>query len=339
MAKSISYLNHWQSALFLILFFLICFGLGYPTLNRYYPPQVEGTIDSARYFNLIETGSQDAERHWHNRVLVPYLAKPVYWLAKGHIGSWHPTSFAILIINSAFVAVSAYLLIILALKIIGNYAIALLSALFYLLNYNISNGQLSGLVDSAEGCMVLAVILSLVTGRWALLLPLGIIGSLAKETFVPLAGSLALIYWVAAEAPRDRRIIQFAWVISMGLGGLITVITIMSLITGHLVLPWDIVEQFHGPHNMFYNILSCLSDKNLWYVFIWLLPLGLIKLRYFPKPLLYACFGSAGIALILGGWADAKGNLSRPLFETIGPLLTMSLAYFLFSLKKAAPNE
>jgi hypothetical protein len=339
MTKSVSYLFHWQSALFLILFFLICFGLGYPTLNRYYPPKVEGTFDSARYFNLIETGSQDAERHSHNRVLVPYLAKPVYWLAKGHIGSWHPASFAILVINSAFVAGSAYLLIILTLKIIDNYAIALLSALFYLLNYNISNGQLSGLVDSAEGCLVLAVILSLVTGHWALLLPLGIIGSLAKETFVPLAGSLAFIYWLTAEAPRDRRIIQLAWVISMGLGGLITLFTIISLIAGHLVLPWTMVENYRGPHNVFYNIIFCLLDKNLWFVFIWILPLGLIKLRYFPKPLLYSCFGSAAIALILGGWSDAKGNLARPLFETIGPILTISAAYFLFSLKKANPNE
>jgi hypothetical protein len=339
MSIAIRHFERWQSALLLVLFFLVCFGLGYPTLNRYYPPQIMGTNDSARYFNLIESDFQDAGRTWHNRVLVPYLAKPIYWLAKGHIGSWHPASFAILVINSIFVAVSAYLVIILALKIINNYAIALLSALFYLLNYNIANGQLSGLVDSAEGCMILAVIVSLVSGRWALLFPLGIIGGLAKETFVPLAGSLAFIYWLVAEAPRERRIIQLAWVVSMGLGGLITVITIMSLISGHLVLPWAIAGKYHVQQNFFYSIMLCLIDKNLWFVFIWLLPLGLIKLRSFPKPLLYACFGSAAITLILGGWADAKGNLSRPLFETIGPILTISLAYFIFSFKKIAPPE
>lgn len=339
MEKSISYLEHWQSALFLILFFLICFGLGYPTLNRYYPPQIAGTSDSAQYFNMVKTGIQDAELHWRYRVLVPYLAKPVYWLAKTHIGSWHPISFGILIINSAFVAVSAYLLIVLTLKIFGDYTIALLSALFYLLNYNISNYQLSGIVDSAEGCMILAVILSLVSGRWALLFPLGIIGSLAKETFVPLAGSLAFIYWLTAEAPRDRRIIQFVWVVSMGLGGLITIIIIQSLVTGHLVLPWAIMASHYRTHNFLYSIFSCLTDRTFYYVFIWLLPLGLVKLRYFPKPLLYACFGSAAIALILGGWTDAKGNLSRPLFETVGPILTISLAYYLYSFKKAAANE
>jgi hypothetical protein len=339
MAKPISYLDHWQSALLLILFFLICFGLGYPTLNRYDPPQVQGTSDSANYFNLVRTGPQDAGGHWRYRVLVPYLAKPIYWVSQTYIGSWNHISFALLVINSAFVGISAYLLIILALNIFKDYAVALLSALFYLLNFNIANLQLSGLVDSSEGCMILAVILSLVTGRYALLPLFGIIGALAKETFVPLAGSLALIYWLAAEAPRERRIIQFAWVLSMGLVGMITVIAIQSLISGHLVLPWAIIASEKGSQNLLAGIISCLSNKNLWYIFIWLLPLGLVKLRYFPKPLVYASVGSATIALLLGGWNNSGGNIGRPIFETFGPILTISLAYFIRSFKKAAPNE
>lgn len=339
MEKSIGYLDRWQSVLLLILFFLISSGLGYPTLNRYDPPKAQGTSDSANYFNLVRTGPQDAEGHWRYRVLVPYLAKPFYWLAKTYIGSWNPISFAILVINSAFVAISAYLLIILALNITMNYAVALLSALFYLLNFNISNLQLSGLVDSSEGCMILAVILSLVTGRWALLPLFGIIGALAKETFVPLAGSLALIYWLAAEAPRDRRIIQFAWVLSMGLVGVITVTAIQSLISDHLVLPWALIASEKGSQNVLSGIISSLANKNFWYIFIWLLPLGLVKLRYFPKPLVYASVGSATIALILGGWNNSGGNIGRPIFETFGPILTISLAYFVCSFKKAAPNE
>ena len=339
MAKSFGYLDHWQSALLIILFFLICFGLGYPTLNRYDPTKTQGTSDSTQYFNLVRTGPQDAEGHWRYRVLVPYLAKPFYRLAKTYIGSWNPISFAMLVVNSAFVAISAYLLIILALILIGDYAIALLSALFYLLNFNISNLQLSGLVDSAEGCMILAVILSLVTGRWALLPLFGIIGALAKETFVPLAGSLALIYWLAAEAPRNRRIIQFMWVVGMGLGGVITVMAIQSFISGHLVLPWAIIASEKGSQNFFSGIFASLANNSFWYLFIWLLPLGLIKLRYFPRPLVYACAGSAIIALILGGWNNSGGNIGRPIFETFGPILTISLACFVFSFKKAVPNE
>jgi hypothetical protein len=339
MAKSSRYLKHWQSALLLTLFFLICIGLGYPTLNRYDPPKVQGTSDSVNYFNLIRTGPQDAEGHWRYRVLVPYLAKPFYWIAKNHIGSWNPISFGILIINSAFVAVSAYLVIILALNLMGDYGVALLAALFYLLNFNISNLQLSGLVDSAEGCLILAVILALVTGRWALLPLCGIIGALAKETFVPLSGSLAFIFWLTAAAPRDRRLIQLAWVCAMGVAGLITVMALQSVISGHLLLPWALIAAEKGSQNILAGILSSLANKNFWYIFIWLLPLGVIKLKYFPKPLLYACVGSAVIALILGGWNNSEGNIGRPLFEILGPLLTISAAYFVLSFKTAAPQE
>jgi uncharacterized membrane protein len=339
MKESTSYLKYWQSALLLTLFFLICLGLGYPTLNRYDPPQIQGTSDSINYYNLVRTGPQDAQGHWRYRVLVPYLAKPFYWVAKSHTGSWNPIAFSLLLVNSAFVAISAYLVIILALKLIGDYAIALLAALFYLLNFAISNLQLSGLVDSAEGCMILAVLLSLVTGRWALLPLFGIIGALAKETFVPLSGSLALIYWLTAAAPRDRRMIQFAWVVSMGLAGLITAIALQSVISGQLILPWAMIAAEKGSQSLPSGILASLANKNLWYVFIWLLPLGVVKLKYFPKPVVYACAGSAVIALILGGWNNSGGNIGRPIFEILGPILTISLAYFVLSFKKTTPHE
>jgi hypothetical protein len=334
MAKFGGHLGYWQSALLLSIFFLICLGLGYPTLNRYYSPQILGISDSGQYHIMVETGVKDAKEPWRYRVLVPYLAKPVYWLVKKCAGSWDAVSLALLVINSVFVAASAYLLIVLTLKIINDYIVGLLSALFYLLNFNIANLQLSGLVDSAEGCLIMAVILALVSGRWALLLPLGIIGGLAKETFMLLGGSLGLGYWLGAPATKNRRIIQFAWLASMGLAGLVTVIFIQSIINGHLVLPWTKLGNFRGSDNFLYSVVLCLTDKNFWYVFIWLLPLGLIKLKYLPRPLIYACLGSAAMALILGGWTDARGNLSRPLFETIGPILTISLAYFLASLIK-----
>ena len=36
------------------------------------------------------------------RVLVPYVAKPFYWLAKGRVGSWDPVMFGLLISDSFF---------------------------------------------------------------------------------------------------------------------------------------------------------------------------------------------------------------------------------------------
>jgi len=39
-----------------VLFFLVCLGLGYPTLNRYDPRTSGGMIDSVDYYKLVTGG-------------------------------------------------------------------------------------------------------------------------------------------------------------------------------------------------------------------------------------------------------------------------------------------
>jgi hypothetical protein len=333
MEKSINYSKLGHATLLLSLFFLISFGLGYPTLNRYNPQVMEGVSDSVHYFNIVKSGPQESSGNRRYRVLVPYLAKPFYYLAKGKTGTWDPISFAMLVINSIFVATSAYLLILLALQVMGDYFIALPAGLFYLLNYNIANAQLSGLVDSAEGCLIMGVMLLAITNRWWCLPVLGIIGALAKETFVPLAGSWALVYWICASSPRRRPISQLAWIIGMVASGMVTIVILRSLLSGIMVWPWDIIASEKGSENLLLGVLQCLTDKGFWYVFVWLLPLGVLKLRYFSKSLTFASFGSAIVALLLGGWNNGGGNVARAIFDTLAPILTISLAYFISSLK------
>src|SRR2546427_8834234 len=93
------------------LFFLICFGLGYPTLNRY-DPRKSGNPDAIEYYQLVEGNPQAVPEHSRYRVLVPYLAKPFYWLAEGQVGTWNPVFFGLLVANSIFSATSACLLVI-----------------------------------------------------------------------------------------------------------------------------------------------------------------------------------------------------------------------------------
>src|ERR1017187_10940196 len=81
-----------QKALLWLLFFLICFGLGHAPLNRYDPGKMVGTTDVADYQDIV-MGHQDQpapgaialydrinQLQNLNRVLVPYVAKPFYWL-------------------------------------------------------------------------------------------------------------------------------------------------------------------------------------------------------------------------------------------------------------------
>ncbi len=183
-----------QKVLLWSLFFLICMGLGYPTLNRYNPRSVPGLSDSIGYASLV-TGDNLAGDEAH-RVLVPYLAKPIYWMAKAHLHSWDPVFFALLVVNSFFIATTAFLLVEISHRIIGNYAVALVSALLYLTNFAVANFNLSGYVDSAVNCMMIAVAWALLTDRWWLLLIWGVLGALAKETFVPLSAVFALAWWL-----------------------------------------------------------------------------------------------------------------------------------------------
>src|SRR5712692_4331349 len=89
-------------------FVLICFGLGYPTLNRYDPRHL--LPDSAAYAQLAQDGPGAVASPFRFRVLVPYLSRQVFLLARGHTGTWNPLLFGFLVVNSIFVATTAYLI-------------------------------------------------------------------------------------------------------------------------------------------------------------------------------------------------------------------------------------
>jgi hypothetical protein len=335
MLKSILNPSGYQACFFFVFFFLICFGLGYPTLNRYDPRTVIGVSDSIHYFNLVQSGPQQATGHFRYRVLVPYLARPIARLAQGRIGTWNATAFGLLVVNSALVAISAFLVLLLGLKLLGDYAVALTGSLLFLLNFTVANYQLSSLVDSGEGCFLLLVILALVTNRWKFLPVLGIVGALAKETFVPLSFTLAAVYGLLQPAGRTERLSRLMWVVSLGVTGLGTVLALQSFISGKLVLPLTIVAAEKHTDNLLLSIGHALTGREFWYVFIWLLPLGAIRLKYFPQPLVYGSLAGAVVALVLGAWNESGGNLGRPIFNVAGPLLTLSLADLVVSLGKS----
>ena len=95
------------------LFLLIAWGLGYPTLNRYDPRQTPGLTDVQSYAALV-TGAPTLDAgHLRFRVLVPWVARPFYQLAKGRFGSWDPVMFGLLVADALFVAGTALLIVVL----------------------------------------------------------------------------------------------------------------------------------------------------------------------------------------------------------------------------------
>src|SRR5258708_28928834 len=122
--------------LLFLVFFFICCGLGYPVLNRIDWRQAPGGLnDVVTYASLVTTSpTPDLSQHMQFRVLVPYLARPIYRMAKDRIGTWDPIMFGLLVVNSFFVALTVTLLVIVVQRQLRSYALALGSALLYLLN-------------------------------------------------------------------------------------------------------------------------------------------------------------------------------------------------------------
>jgi len=319
--------------LFLVwcLFFLICFGLGYPTLSRYQPRNLEGLSDSAAYYQLVLGG--EVQRPLGNifagRVLVPYFARPFYRAARGHLGTWDPVYFGLLVANSIFCATTALVLSRAGLLLTNDAGVALLGATLYLLNFAVPNLQLAGLVDSGEACFMMLLAWALLLDKWWLLPLLGIGGVLAKETFMPLAGLFSIAWWLIAERRGATRLKKLSYVAAMIILSSVTTSIIQLGITGELLAPWRIAVVMASRTNYLRSFFSCISEKEFWGVFIWLLPLGLWRWRRLARPWLVATLATAVTVLLLGAYRGMGGNVARPLFSVAGPMLALSTAMLL----------
>jgi uncharacterized membrane protein len=303
------------------LFFSICMGLGYPTLNRYDPRSVPGLFDSIGYYSLV-TGGDLAGDESH-RVLVPDLAKPIYWLVKGHLHTWDPVFFALLVVNSFFIATTAYLLVGIGHRIVEDYAVALLSGLLYLANFAVANFNLSGYVDSAINCMMIAVVWTLLTERWWLLPLWGVLGALAKETFIPLSAVFAFAWWLTSCRRGALKLTRLAWVGAMAAVGFATLTFVMARVSPPSTPMTFAASRWDESGTAYFylsGLVGCLTARESLYVFGWLLPLGIWRLGRLPRTWVVASVCAALAALAIGAYDDAMGNTVRPVFSALEPV-------------------
>lgn len=315
-----------------VLFFLICLGLGYPILNRIdWHRAPGGLVDLRDYASLVTSPpSPDPQQHVQFRVLVPYLARPFYYIARNHIGSWDPVMFGLLVANSIFVSGTVTVLALLALDQMGSYAVALGSALLYLLNFAVPNLRLVGFIDSGEAFFLLLVVWSLSRERYALLPLWAVGGALAKESFVPFLLVFTAAWWVASRKTCLRRAGSIIWIGSSWAVALATLVLLQWRITGLLRSPLQFGIQLHG-HVDYHHFSRVLRDGNVWYTFVWLLPLGIPRLRRLSSPWRAATAVTCACALALDAYyGAAPGAVARAFFTIAGPLLTASAAWLVF---------
>jgi hypothetical protein len=308
-------------------FVLICFGLGYPTLNRYDPRQL--LPDAATYAKLAQDGPADVASPFRFRILIPFLAHSVEALAKGHTGTWDPLLFGFLVVNSLFAATTAFLISVIGESLLGEYSAALFASTLYLLNFAISNAHLAALVDSGEALFLMAIVVSMFYRRWLLLPLVGVMGALTKESFVPFSTLMAITWCLTSpDVVRQRR--NAIFVASMVIAECATVIALQSTISDHLVWPWAFAAGLNSHANYTANLLRSLLDRSSWYILIWLLPLGLVRIRNFPREWVASASVASASALILNAYhstvGGGGGGIGRYAFDIGGPLLSLSAA-------------
>ena len=315
-----------------LLFFAICSGLGYPALRRYDPRLTEGMSDSAKYYAIVVGADTSSFKEMFRcRVLVPYVARPFYWFAQRYLHTWNAGFFGLLMSNAIFCATTACLMVSIGDKLWNDLGTALLGATLYLLSFTIPNLQLAGLIDSGEACFMVAVIWTLLNGKWYLLPFWALFGALAKETFVPFSCVFAFTWWFVEHRqeihlPSESKWAELKWIVMLALVGLATVMAVHSIVAGEFRWPWSIAGQAKAPVNFFVSLWNCLTERSFWYVFGWLIPLGIWRLKFFPKPWLMASLTTSALAILLGAYSNAGGTVGRATFNIIGPLLSFSVA-------------
>ncbi len=342
-------------ALLFCVFFLITFGLGYPVLNRFDPRQTPGLSDVKIYASLVTgTASPDAG-HVRFRVLVPWLAKPFYRLAQGRFATWDPVMFGLLVADSLFVAGTAVLIVMLGVILVaslgnrqlGSSAVGLVGALLYLVNFAVPNLRLVGLVDAGEGFFLLALLWSLSEFElWALPV-IAVLGALTKESFIPFSIVLTSAWWFSIRPDRniDRNVDQrnedgnhgrsyflpaTAWILTSWVLSLAAMIGLQWSISGRFVSPLQFGLALHGGDGYLGHFASSLRDRNLWYIFLWLLPTAIPNLKRLPKAWLIPVGATCAMAFVLDAYfGGAPGTVGRALFSIAGPVLSLASALLL----------
>ena len=321
-------------ALLFVVFFLIACGLGYPVLNRFDPRQTPGVSDVKNYAAMVTGSGVPDTGHVRFRVLVPWMAKQFYRLAEGHIASWDPVMFGLLVANSIFVAGTAVLIVVMGTRRLGSYAVGLVGALLYLVNFAVPNLRLVGLVDAGEGFFLLALLWSLSKRNlWALPV-IGVMGALTKESFIPFSIVLIAAWWFSGRGAGNRALSFYlpdaAWILSGWTLSFATMIVLQWSIAGRFVGPVQFGLGLHGGDHYVSHVAGSLGDRNLWYIFLWLLPTAIPNLKRLPKSWLVPVGATCLMAFVLDAYfGGTPGTVGRALFSIAGPVLSLSSALLL----------
>jgi len=158
----------------------------------------------------------------------------------------------------------------------------------------------------------------------------GALGALAKETFVPYSIVFAIAWWLSPRRRERRNPAETSAPLSTRLAACLAFAALESALSGHMVLPWQFGVSLRASGGHLDALRANILDRNLLYGFVWLLPIGILRLKQLPRPWIVACAATAVAAFALVAWYGAMpGTAARALFSIAGPLLTISASVYL----------
>lgn len=308
------------------VFFGICLGFGYATLNRY-DLRDTGVRDSRAYLKMMDF-NKDVSPPYRYRVLTPSIAGIIKkGLSHIPLGTWNKSFLSLLIVNSFFMALAACILGRIALLVTRDRHVSILAPFMYLTAWPAVNQHLCALVEAGEAFFFIMLIYLTCRNKWWVTPIVICIGILGKETLAVFGICYLMTYYAFQRIVEKRK--SFSPIIFIVINILVAIATIQivrTLIGGGVLQSRELSINLDLLLLTPRGIFECISSHHLVYVFFVLLPIGLMGLKHIPRGFLVSSLLTGLFVLVCGGYAHVGGSVDRSLFNVLGPVFAISCA-------------
>jgi hypothetical protein len=153
---------------------------------------------------------------------------------------------------------------------------------------------------------------------------------------VPFSVVFGVSWWLAGVREARFRFSDVWWIGGMGLMGMGVLLVLWRVLSpGHPMGLRSFLAEVDSGSNYLQSLFIGMTNRNFWYPFLWLLPLGLLGVRRLPRRWVVASLATAVTALVLGAIHTSQ-PISRPVFNILGPMLSLSVALLLASPAESA---
>jgi len=324
-------------------FFLICFGFGYATLNRYDPGGLSFLSDYSQILYVIENGltKNVHSEQLTTRIIVPYLAHLIYSNIT-ELGSWNLASFAMLITSATFTSLTAVVIFNFANHLSTDVGKSVLASFLFITSFFTVNYTLVTTVDSAYIFFLSTYLIALHFEKGPWIVPIMILGCMTKEAFLPVASSFSLGFIFYSYLKSQVRINMLLPQVVAVISGLSTLILLDYLVKGKLLLPWDNLiaissSNFNHPSTVDGDSNAIIESIRVIFSIGPLLVLTLMSLSKLPESLIWPGIFASIMVIVLGSMIGVGAiDYARFIFSVTAPVVCFASANSIIGVIKSS---